>query len=93
MIVEPFDAPYQPTGMAGDAARCGASGKLANSVRWADREHRRPGLRARRTSLNPTYGHKDHGVECALPTDAQTRSNNLTITILALRLNHADKFY
>tara|TARA_R110002072_G_scaffold233574_2_gene391194 strand:+ start:119 stop:265 length:147 start_codon:yes stop_codon:yes gene_type:complete len=43
--MELFDAPDQFIGKAGNAApitiRGGASGKLANAVRWADMEHRR----------------------------------------------------
>ena len=78
--MEPFDAPDQFIGKAVNAVpntfRGGASYQLANAVRWADMEHRRPDLHARRTSLHSTCGHEDHGAKCASPANEQNRSND-----------------
>jgi len=75
---EPFDAPkqfIQAVSAAPESVWGGASGKLANAAGglFQGTEGR---MRARWTSLQPTYGRKDHRVVCALPANAQIRSND-----------------
>jgi len=51
-------------------------GQALKRRRWTDLAHRRPAFRARWTSLMPTCGRKDHGVDLASPANAKNRSND-----------------
>jgi hypothetical protein len=78
VLVGPFDGAKSALSIRIETQRASGIGQVYQQLRWSYLTYRRPGFRARRTSLCFNRVQLDQGVKHALRTNAKTRSNGPT---------------